>query len=228
MFYLIKGYRRNKRIGIYVGLVLGLSLTISAPIGAVLADNIRITLPFYISPIISILCIIILIIMPVDDTRGIIHTPSDISPLPLAAWLSSHAHLTKRCLPSSWKEYLQTHFPLSPGTLTIIHQAKYPLDWISNILMQSIPSLLGMVLLQYFLSVFNWSASIASVGVFSVGLCLALFGPCLLSKFDPIPLAFYAMCLFTTGLVLLCVAGTGISIAPLLGQCPSCNVSLIT
>jgi hypothetical protein len=144
------------------------------------------------------LCLILILVLPVDDTLGI-------------------KSGSRRQFPSSWKAYLWANFPTNSHAYELVLQAKYPLDWLTNFLMHTTSGLLNLILIQYCLAVFDWSAVLASAAVLSVGICLSLFAPALLHRFSPVPLAFYAMSCFTTGHILLSISGTGISIAPLIG-----------
>lgn len=201
-----EGPQRSKRVGIFSGTVGGLTLTIAAPLGAVLAKYVSAGFPFVISPLLSLACTVLLIIMPVEDTLGAKKDPSQLF------YITS-----TRAIPSNWKKYLVTHFPVSFGAWEVIKRAKHPLDWLTNFLMHITTSIMLMIFIQYLFVVFNWSAPIASGAVLFVGLCLGVFAPTLLHHYNPIPLAFYAMSFYTLGLTLLSIAGTGLENIEALG-----------
>ena len=173
-----------------MGVVLGLSLTISAPLGAVLATNISLVFPLIISPLLAAFGILLLAIIPVDDTLGVRKDPdSEIFLL-----------FGKRGVPRKVWAYLLHHFPISSGSFEIMQSAsKTPLDWATNFVMHTVPALFSLIMVQFCLAVFHWSPTVASIAVFSIGLTLGIFGPINLTLFNPIPLAFYAMCIFTIG-----------------------------
>lgn len=198
-----EGPRRSKRVGLFTGTVGGLTFTIAAPLGAVLATYVTPGFPFLIAPVLSVLCIILLVAMPVEDTLGVMQKkPQELR------------FITKnRALPADWRAYIKDQFPIGPGLLVLMRRAKHPLDWLTNYLMHISTAVLLMIFIQYVLAVFQWSGPVASASVLFVGFCLGLFAPSLLHRFNPIPLAFYAMSFFTTGMALLSVAGTGIDLS---------------
>jgi MFS family permease len=195
-----EGPKRSKRVGLFSGTVGGLTFTIAAPLGALLAKYISPGFPFVISPLLSFACTLLLVFMPVEDTLAC--TKKDPTNL---FYLTSN-----RAIPSNWKQYFLTHFPISCGALRVIQQAKHPLDWLTNFLMHITTSIMLMIFIQYLFVVFHWSAPLASGAVLFVGLCLGIFAPTFLHRYNPIPLAFYAMCFYTFGLTLLSIAGTGL------------------
>jgi MFS family permease len=231
--------KRNKRVGIFIGLCGGLSLTISAPSGSFIAVYEGLLVPFYVSVGLFAASIIAIILLPVDDTLGIQKSAGDMwyifgSPS-TSDGTSVHSDVSitkhqeevqhrsaggsKRGLPASWSKYLKRHFPISPGSIELMRQAsRTPMDWVVVFLMFCIPALLGMVLVQFCLALFGWPPTISSLAVFSVGFCMGLFGPILLNLYQPVPLAARAMCLFTSGIVLLSVAGSGVDAAPIIGK----------
>lgn len=206
-----EGTRRSKRVGLFTGVVGGLAFVVGIPAGALLAQR-GLELPLKLAMCGGFFCLILLLVLPVDDTLGIKPSASQES-LPAMSFCSG----SRRHLPSSWKSYLWSNFPVNSHAYELILKAKYPLDWLTNFLMHITSGLLNLILIQYCLAVYNWSAVVASAAVLSVGICLGLFAPALLHRFSPVPLAFYAMILFTIGHILLSISGTGISIAPLIG-----------
>jgi MFS family permease len=195
-----EGTQRSKRVGLFSGTVGGLTFTIAAPLGAILAKYVSPGFPFVISPILSFACTLLLIFMPVEDTVAVSKKdPKDLFYV-----------TTTRALPLHWKKYFFTHFPISCGGLIVIKKAKHPYDWLTNFLMHITTAIMLMIFIQYLFVVFHWSAPLASGAVLFVGLCLGIFAPTFLHYFNPIPLAFYAMCFYTLGLTLLSIAGTGL------------------
>ena len=200
------GPQRSKRVGLFSGVVGGLTFTIAAPLGAVLAKYVSPGFPFVISPFLSLTCTFLLVFMPVEDTLGVQKDPSNLF------YLTS-----TRSLPLNWKHYLISHFPVSFGGFDIIKKAKHPFDWLTNFLMHITTSIMVMIFIQYLFVIFHWSAPFASGAILFVGLCLGLFAPILLHRYNPIPLAFYAMSFYTLGSTLLSIAGTGLQNAEGLG-----------
>jgi MFS family permease len=203
-----EGTRRSKRVGLFTGVVGGLAFVVGVPAGALIAQR-GLELPLKLAMCGGFLCLILLLALPVDDTLGI----KAQSPSSEEGCCSG----SRRQLPQSWKAYLWANFPINSHAYELILKAKYPLDWLTNFLMHTTSGLLNLILIQYCLAVFDWSAVLASAAVLSVGICLGFFAPVLLHRFNPVPLAFYAMIFFTLGHVLLSVSGTGLSIAPLIG-----------
>lgn len=77
-------------------------------------------------------------------------------------------------------------------------QAKHPLDWLTNFLMHANTSLLYLILIQYCLAVYSWSAVQAAGAVLSIGVCLGLFAPVLLHRY---------VCMYVCeNICLLCIA----------------------
>jgi MFS family permease len=207
-----EGTRRSKRVGLFTGVVGGLAFVVGVPAGALIAQR-GLELPLKMAMCGGFLCLLILLVLPVDDTLGIkIPTPPADETVSKGSCFG-----TRRHLPPSWKTYLWANFPVNSHAYELILKAKFPLDWLTNFLMHTTSGLLNLILIQYCLAVFDWSAVLASAAVLSVGICLGLFAPALLHRFDPVPLAFYAMISFTLGHALLSVSGTGLSIAPLIG-----------
>jgi MFS family permease len=201
-----EGPQRSKRVGLFSGTVGGLTLTIAAPLGAILAKYVSPGFPFVISPLLSLACTLLLLVMPVEDTLGAKKDPTALF------YLTSN-----RALPANWNRYLLSHFPISFGALEVIKKAKHPLDWLTNFLMHITTSIMLMIFIQYLFVVFHWSAPLASGAVLFVGFCLGVFAPTLLHRYNPIPLAFYAMGFYTLGLTLLSIAGTGLERTESLG-----------
>jgi hypothetical protein len=164
----------------------------------IIAIRLSCTFPISISNIHPHACI------QVDDTLGILKSSDEIY-----KFSSNH----KRGFPLNWTSYLKSNFPISQGSFDLIGKAEHKFDWLTNLAMHTCPALFAMILVQYCFAVFKWSAPQASVAVFSIGGCLGLFAPCLLTRYNPIPLAFYAMCLFTFGLFVLSAAGAGLDLA---------------
>lgn len=142
----------------YIGLGSGITLAIAAPLGAVLAAAKGPVLPFIISPFISVVCIIFLVTIPVEDTLGIQKDDGDIN----RKW-------GKRGFPYDWREYITSHFPVAPGSWRLINAAAHPLDWLTYFLMVAITTMLGMIMIQFALGVFEWSVIGATGAVLSVG-----------------------------------------------------------
>lgn len=67
-----EGTRRSKRIGMFTGVVGGLAFTIGVPFGAVIASVKSPEFGMKLSILLSILCIFVLIIVPVDDTMCLV------------------------------------------------------------------------------------------------------------------------------------------------------------
>jgi MFS family permease len=197
-----EGTRRSKRVGLFTGTVGGLTFTIAAPMGAVLATYVSPGFPFLIAPILSLGCIIMLFIMPVEDTIGVmLKNPSELR------YVTS-----TRAVPADWRGYLKDQFPIGSGLVDLCKRAKHPLDWVTNYLMHISTAVLLMIFIQYALAVMKWSGPVASAAVLFVGFCLGLFAPSLLHRFNPVPLAFYAMFFFSLGMGLLSAAGTGMTL----------------
>jgi MFS family permease len=211
-----EGTRRSKRVGLFTGVVGGLAFVVGIPAGALIAQR-GYELPLKLAMCGGFICLILLLFLPVDDTLGIKSTSVPSVSATEEGRAMSCCSSNRRHLPSSWKSYLWSNFPVNSHAYELILQAKYPLDWLTNFLMHTTSGLLNLILIQYCLAVYNWSAVLASAAVLSVGICLGLFAPILLHRFSPVPLAFYAMIFFTTGHVLLSISGTGLSIAPLIG-----------
>lgn len=206
-----EGTRRSKRVGLFTGVVGGLAFVVGVPAGALIAKR-GYELPLKLAMCGGFICLILLVILPVDDTLGIKNESALTNSVPPTTCCG-----TKRQFPNSWKSYLWANFPINYHAYELILRAKYPLDWATNFLMHTTSGLLNLILIQYCLAVYNWSAVLASAAVLSVGICLGLFAPIFLHRFSPVPLAFYAMILFTIGHILLSISGTGLSIAPLIG-----------
>ena len=198
-----EGPRRSKRVGLFTGTVGGLTFTIAAPLGAVLGTYINPGFPFLIAPVLSILCVFLLLVMPVEDTLGV----QQKSPHELRYVTST------RAVPSDWHGYIRDQFPVGPGLFALMGKAVHPLDWVTNYLMHISTGVLLMIFIQYALAVFQWSGPVASAAVLFVGFCLGLFAPSLLHRFNPVPLACYAMFFFTLGMALLSIAGTGMDVS---------------
>ena len=201
-----EGNRRSKRIGLFTGVVGGFGFAIGVPLGAALASFAPLTLPFYISIGMGACNCLFLILMPVDDTIG-----------------ARNVTAPKRCIygtryiPGEIKEFIVTNFPIGSTSFNLIKSAKNPKDWLANFMMHCTTGLLNLILIQYCLAVFHWSALLSAGAVLSVGICLGLFAPILLNRYNPIPLAFYTMMVFTCGCILLSISGTGMDIGPILG-----------
>lgn len=191
--------RRSKRVGLFTGVVGGFAFIIGVPLGAALAQYLYPTFPLQLGMLLGLICIVTLVILPVDDTLGMKHTDLGVRVL------------GKRMLPSDLKAYFKEHFPISLGTLDLMKDAKYPVDWLINFIGHSNTTLLSLIFVQYALAVFHWSAVAAAGGYLVVGISIAVFGPMLLHRFNPVPLAFRGMIIFTVGLALLSVAGTGMN-----------------
>lgn len=114
-----------------------------------------------------------------------------------------------RGVPDNAWNYLVDKFPISIGTWNIIIRAKYPLDWLVNFTMHCTSALLNLIFIQYCLAIFDWSAIRAAAAILFIGLCLGIFAPILLHRFKPLSVAFRTMCMFTVGLILVSIAGTG-------------------
>jgi MFS family permease len=191
--------RRSKRVGLFTGVVGGFAFIIGVPLGAALAQYMYPTFPLQLGMLMGLICIGTLVILPVDDTLGVKSAEMGIPVL------------GRRMLPADLKAYFFEHFPVSWGTLDLIKDAKYPVDWLINFIGHSNTTLLSLIFVQYALAVFHWSAVAAAGGYLVVGISIAVFGPMLLHRFNPVPLAFRGMIIFTVGLVLLSVAGTGMN-----------------
>lgn len=211
-----EGTRRSKRVGLFTGVVGGLAFVVGVPAGALIAKR-GYELPLKLAMCGAFICLILLVFLPVDDTLGIKDSSASVTPTGGSVSPRTTCCGTKRQLPGSWKAYLWANFPINSHAYELILKAKYPLDWLTNFLMHTTSGLLNLILIQYCLAVYNWSAVLASAAVLSVGICLGLFAPIFLHRFSPVPLAFYAMIIFTVGHVLLSISGTGMSIAPLIG-----------
>lgn len=186
-------------------------------------------LPLQISLVLGIISSVLVVLIPVDDTKGIKSADADgtdedlygsveagdeaqgVKPSDRKVWWG------KRALPANWYGYMQSHFPISAGFFTLAYKAKYPTDWVVNFTMHSGTGVVNLVLVQFCLAVLKWSAVQTAAGVLSVGLLLGIFAPTFLHRFNPVPLAFYAMCFFTMGMLMFSIAGTGIDNAFVFG-----------
>lgn len=198
---------RSKRVGVFVGVGGGVAFVIGAPLGVVLAVQTSIETPIIISIIINLVCAILIIMMPVNDTLGV--RVDNAFSIP---------GCSKRKLPPNIKTYFYDHFPLGPGTWDLIKSADYPLDWLGNFMMHSTAGLANLILLQFCLAIFNWTAIYASIAVLSIGVGLAIFSPILLYRYSPIPVVLYTIMGFFTGLVLLAVSGAGLKDSQIIGS----------
>lgn len=214
-----EGHRRSKRLGIFVGVVGGIAFTVGVPLGAIIATLTDPTVPFIVSPFVSALCVLLLVVVPVDDTLGVKQPQGGEHTDVRLLW-------GNRGVPRDFGSFLASHFPISLGSIDIMKKAAYPMDWMTNWLMHICSSLANMILIQYCLAVLGWTAPLAAVAVLSVGLCLGIFAPPLMHRYKPIGLAFYGMCMFSLGLALLSIAGTGIDRAPVLGACGIVSIAL--
>jgi MFS family permease len=202
-----EGSRRSKRIGLFTGVVGGLAFLIGLPLGAVLAEVVDIQAPIKVSMVLSALCMVSLVILPVDDTLGCDSTDGDRIKLS-----------GRRSLPATAIGFIKSHFPISGGSLNLTMAAKYPADWAVNFMMHSTSSLLNLIFIQYALAVYGWSGVQASGAYAFVGISLAVLAPVVMHRYAPIPLAFRTMTLFTIGLWLLSVSGTGMYGAQFVGM----------
>eukprot|EP01031_Cornospumella_fuschlensis_P024486 gene24486-29595_t len=200
--------RRSKRVGFFVGMCAGFAFVIGVPLGVVLAQNQSVELPVFVS-ILLVLCSALGIgLLPVDDTLGV-KADHHVSPF---SWCS------KRALPRDMTSFLVDNFPIGTGAFALIKQARQPLDWLSNLLMHANAGLANLILLQYCLAVFDWSAIQAAAGVLSIGIGLAFFSPFLLHRYSTVPVIFYTFVGFTVGLIFLSVAGAGLAFSQVLGS----------
>lgn len=201
-----EGSRRSKRVGLFTGIVGGFGFAIGVPLGAILAETESIKFVFQFSIVMGVLNCICLILMPIDDTMA---GRSQVAPKTLL-WGS-------RYRPCDMGLFLKENFPISTNAFSLIKKARHPRDWLANFLMHTTTSLLNLVLIQYCLAVYKWSAVSAAAAVLSLGVCLGIFSPILLHRYSPVSLAFYTMIIFTLGLLFVCISGTGINNAAALG-----------
>lgn len=198
-----EGSRRSKRVGVFTGVVGGFAFIIGVPLGAALAEFVNPSFPLKIGILLGGLCVVVLIILPVDDTLGLKYADK------------GHIVYGKRMIPSDYKAYMKEHFPVSFGTIDMMKLANHPNDWLVNFIGHSNTSLLALIFVQYALAVFHWSPVQAAGGYLAVGISIGVLGPVLLHRFQPVPLAFRGLIVFTVGLILFAVAGTGMAQASL-------------
>lgn len=218
-----EGTKRSKRVGLFTGVVGGFAFVIGIPAGTIISQR-GLELPFKIAIFGGLLYLFLLIILPVDDTLclkpkilTINNNNNNYNDNNNNNSNKDNSICSKRKFPTNWRKYLSINFPISLHTYELIMKAKYPLDWLTNFLMHITSGILNLILIQYCLAVYGWSPIAASAGILSVGICLGIFAPNLLHRYDPIPLSFYTMIIFTFGHFLLTISGTGLSISPLLG-----------
>jgi MFS family permease len=198
--------RRSKRVGFFVGMCAGFAFVIGVPLGVILALKISVELPIMISALIAVSSAVCIGLLPVDDTLGV-----------KAYNVSTFTRCSRRAVPSDMRAFIVNHFPISAGTFILMKQAKNPLDWLSNFLMHATTGLANLILLQYCLAVYDWTAVQAAASVLSIGVCLAFFSPFLLHRYSTVPVIFYTTIGFTIGLVLLSISGAGLKYSEVLG-----------
>lgn len=201
-----EGSRRSKRVGLFTGVVGGFGFALGVPLGAVIAEYKSIELVFHISIVLSAVNCVCLVLLPIDDTIG-----ARCCKAPKKLILGT------RYRPAETITFLIENFPVSASGMVIVRKARSPMDWLANFLMHCTTALLNLILIQYCFAVFHWSAISSAAALLSVGVCLGIFAPLLLHRYSPIPLAFYMMVMFTCGLIVLSIAGTGLDNGPTLG-----------
>ena len=154
-----EGTRRSKRVGLFTGVVGGFGFAIGVPLGAVLAEYESIDFVFHFSIVMATLNCICLVFLPVDDTIG---ARSIVAPKKVL-WGT-------RYRPANMLGFIKENFPISAGALTLIKKAKHPKDWLANFMMHCTTGLLNLILIQYCLAVFKWSAILAAGAVLSIGI----------------------------------------------------------
>jgi MFS family permease len=223
---------RSKRLGQFTGLVGGFGFFVGVPMGAVLSARVGPAFPFRLAILFALIVIVLLLVLPVDDTRGI---KSGVGPEPLPSDPSSTSppdpqspiasvggapierQTSKRALPEDLKAFVIHYFPISLGAYKQILKAEHPLDWLTNFLLHTTTGILNLILIQYSLSVLGFSAIETAALALAIGLGLGIFSPLFLHRYSPVPLATYTMCIFTLGVLIIAIAGTGISSASVLG-----------
>jgi MFS family permease len=213
--------RRSKRIGVFTGILGGFSFTFGVPIGSVLGTKISPSFPLRVSAVLAAISMICVVFIPVNDKLGLKELPS-----------ASHStFLGGRHFPPDWRAYAMSHFPFSLGGWKLIMAAQHPTDWMVNFLMHSCTGVLNLIYIQFCFAVYHWSAIGAAGAVLVIGLCLGIESPTLLDRYNPVPLAFYAICSFTTGFFLISISGTGIAAGQFIGiagiVCVACGVVLV-
>jgi MFS family permease len=212
-------HKRSKRVGIFTGLVGGFAFIIGVPLGSALATHSSPTVPIRLSVLLFFLTMICIVFFPFSDTKAMESLPEqDRILLPL---IGEH-----RSLPSNWRHFLLTYFPIYFDTKELISSSlastqeaipSFPLIWWVNFLMHCLSSLLYLIFIQYCLAIFHWSPALASGSVLFIGISLGILSPSLLHSYHPIALAFYLMISFIIGVFFLAIAGTGLSDSSSLG-----------
>lgn len=213
--------RRSKRIGVFTGILGGFSFTFGVPIGSVLGTRISPSFPLRLSIVLSAISMLGVFLVPVNDKLGMKALPS----------ASHKTFLGGRHFPVNLRAYAISHFPFSLGGWKLIMAAEHPTDWMVNFLMHSCTGVLNLIYIQFCFAVYHWSAVGAAGAVLVIGLCLGIESPILLDRYNPVPLAFYSICSFTTGFFLISISGTGIGVGQYIGIagiiCVACGVVLV-
>lgn len=205
-------HKRTKRVGIFSGLVGGFSFIVGVPLGSALATRFSPSVPLRLSILMFLLSMIFIVFFPFSDTKAVESLREEDRIL--LPFIGQH-----RSLPSSWKHFLVTYFPIYFDTQELISSSlastreaipSFPLIWLVNFLMQCLTSLLYLIFIQYCLAVFDWSPTLTSGAVLFIGVCLGILAPTLLHFYHPIGLAFYLMVCFVIGSLFLSIAGTGL------------------
>ena len=190
---------RSKYYGIFTG-IFGLSaIVIGAPVGAALSIAVSHTAAFYVSALFSVATIVVTMCNPCCDTMAFDSMEAE-----------EYRMITKhRALPKSILHFLCTHFPISKSSFSICLESKKPTDWLTFGITQWAWNVIPLILVQFFLKVYDWSRATSSVCALSIGLSLGLLIPILVNNIEPISLAFYSMATQSVGFCLLSISGTG-------------------
>lgn len=154
---------RTKCIGIYNGLLGGTALTIGLPLGIALAFTVGIMVPLKVSIGMNVVCIVMNLLMRVDDLKGVVTDETKIMYI-----------FGRRGLPRQLWPFLVDNFCISSNTWVVFNEAENILDWITHSCVQIAGTVVNILFIPYCLTVLHFTALGAALSILSLGILTPL------------------------------------------------------
>jgi hypothetical protein len=198
----------------------------AVPLGAAFSSKDKMSGAFKVAFLLNILVLLMLLLVPIDDTLGIIspsYSPSAPLPSPDATVIptsesdhqsiNDHAAVQQpslgnpRHLPRDMAQFLAEHLPLSWKTIELCRGTRQPWDWVGNLLVHSSIKTLRLLIVQYLFVICDFGPLVVGGCSIFLGLISFVTLPLLLSRYTSESLIGITLLGSSIGFLLLSAAG---------------------